>query len=174
MAGETPRQKKLKVYPIGSCHLDIAEVRTEEGKLSLFVAIDRSCNPRHDTLGLNMDRDGNVLDMLVQSRRNKQAAKKFFHKWLKGLTYVPWVIITDKLTSYGAAKQEILPGIEHRQHGYLNNRAENSHQPTCQREWQLQGFKCTVMLNLSSPHTGPLPSTSDRAATSSPLLGIAN
>jgi hypothetical protein len=53
MAGETPRQKKLKAYPIGSCHLDIAEVRMEEGKLSLFVAIDRSCNPCHDTLGLN-------------------------------------------------------------------------------------------------------------------------
>src|SRR5215472_8771595 len=60
---------------------------------------------------------------------------------LKGLTYVPRVIITDKLKSYGAAKQEILPSVEHRQHRYLNNRAENSHQPTRQRERRMQGFK---------------------------------
>jgi putative transposase len=77
-----------------------------------------------------VDQDGNVLDILVQSRRNKKAAKRFFRKLLKGLHYVPRVIITDKLRSYGAAKREILPGVEHRQHKYLNNRAENSHQPT--------------------------------------------
>jgi putative transposase len=88
-----------------------------------------------------VDQDGNVLDILVQSRRNKQAAKKFFRKLLKGLTYVPRVLITDKLKSYGAAKREILPGVEHRQHRYLNNRAENSHQPTRQRERRMQGFK---------------------------------
>jgi transposase-like protein len=51
-----------------------------------------------------------------QSRRNKKAAKRFFRKLLKGLQYVPRVIITDKLKSYGAAKREILPGVEHRQH----------------------------------------------------------
>jgi putative transposase len=88
-----------------------------------------------------VDQDGNVLDILVQSRRNKHAAKKFFRKLLKGLTYVPRVIITDKLKSYGAAKREILPGVEHRQHRYLNNRAENSHQPTRQRERRMQGGK---------------------------------
>jgi putative transposase len=60
---------------------------------------------------------------------------------LKGLTYVPRVLITDKLKSYGAAKREILPSVEHRQHKYLNNRAENSHQPTRQRERRMQGFK---------------------------------
>ncbi|MDQ3688339.1 MAG: IS6 family transposase [Acidobacteriota bacterium] len=53
-----------------------------------------------------VDQDGNVLDILVQSRRNKKAAKKFFRKLLKGLRYVPRVIITDKLKSYGAAKAE--------------------------------------------------------------------
>jgi putative transposase len=88
-----------------------------------------------------VDQDGHVLDILVQSRRHKKAAKKFFRKLLKGLTYVPRVLITDKLKSYGAAKQEILPGVEHRQHRYLNNRAENSHQPTRQRERRMQGFK---------------------------------
>jgi putative transposase len=88
-----------------------------------------------------VDQDGHVLDILVQSRRNKIAAKKFFRKLLKGLMYVPRVIITDKLKSYGAAKREILPGVEYRQHRYLNNRAENSHQPTRQRERRMQGFK---------------------------------
>jgi putative transposase len=88
-----------------------------------------------------VDQDDNVLDMLVQSRRNKQAAKKLFRKLLKGLTYVPGVIITDKLKSYGAAKRELLPGVEHRQSRYLNNRCENSHRPTRQREYRMQGFK---------------------------------
>jgi putative transposase len=87
------------------------------------------------------DQDGTVLDLLVQRRRDKQAAKKFFRKLLKGLTYVPRVIVTDKLKSYGAAKREILPGVEHRQHQYLNNRVENSHQPTRQRERRMQRFK---------------------------------
>jgi putative transposase len=88
-----------------------------------------------------VDQDDNVLDILVQSRRNKQAAKKFFRKLLKGLQYVPRVVITDKLKSYGAAKREILPGVEHRQSRYLNNRCENSHRPTRQREHRMQGFK---------------------------------
>jgi len=81
-----------------------------------------------------VDQDGNVLDILVQRRRNKRAAKKFFRKPLKGLTYVPRVIVTDKLKSYGATKREILPGVEHRPHRSLNNRAENSYQPPRQRE----------------------------------------
>jgi putative transposase len=88
-----------------------------------------------------VDQDGNVLDILVQSRRNKQAAKRFFRKLLKGLQYVPCGIITDKLKSYGAAKREILPGVEHRQHQRLNNRAENSHQSTRLREKKMRKFK---------------------------------
>jgi len=87
-----------------------------------------------------VDQDGNVLDILVQSRRNKQAAKRFFRKLLKGLQCVPRVIITDKLKSYGAAKREILPGVEHRQHKSLHNRAENSHQPTRLREKKMRRF----------------------------------
>jgi putative transposase len=73
--------------------------------------------------------------------RDKKAAKRFFRKLLKGLTYVPRVIITDKLKSYGTTKQEMLSAVEHRQHRYLHNRAENSHQPTRQRERRMQGFK---------------------------------
>ena len=88
-----------------------------------------------------VDQDDNVLDILVQRRRNKQAAKKCFRKLRKGLTYVSRVIITDKLKSYGAAKRETLPGVEHRQSRYLNNRCEHSHRPTRQRERRMQGFK---------------------------------
>jgi putative transposase len=88
-----------------------------------------------------VDQDGNVLDILVQRRWNKVAAKKFFRKLLKGCQYVPRVLITDKLKSYGATKRELLPGVEHRQHRYFNNRADNSHQPTRQRERRMQCFK---------------------------------
>jgi len=88
-----------------------------------------------------VDQDGNVLDILVQSRRSGKAAKRFFRKLLKGLEYVLHVIVTDKLRSYPAAKGEILPGVEHRQSRYLNNRAEVSHQPTRRRERQMQRFK---------------------------------
>jgi putative transposase len=87
------------------------------------------------------DQDANVLDILVQSRRTKHAAKKVFRTLLQGLQYGPRVVITDKLKSYSAAKREILPGVEHRQSRYRNNRGENSHRPTPQREYRLQGFK---------------------------------
>jgi putative transposase len=88
-----------------------------------------------------VDQDGAVLDILVQRRRDKRAAKTFFRKLLKGLRYVPRVMITDRLRSYAAAKREILSSVEHRQHRYLNNRAENSHQPTRQRERTMRRFK---------------------------------
>jgi putative transposase len=88
-----------------------------------------------------VDHDGTVLDILVQSRRSKQAAKRFFRKLRVRLQYVPRGIIADKLKSYGAAKREILPGLEHRQHKRLNNRAENSHQPTRLREKKMRRFK---------------------------------
>lgn len=70
-----------------------------------------------------VDEDGNVLEILMQSQRNKAAAKKL----LKKQGFAPRVIVTDKFKSYGAAKKELLPAVEHRQHKGLNNRAENSH-----------------------------------------------
>ncbi|WP_424140460.1 IS6 family transposase [Roseomonas chloroacetimidivorans] len=88
-----------------------------------------------------VDQGGNVPDILVQNRRSAKAAKRFFRKLLKGLQYVPRVIVTDKLKSYAAAKRDILPGVVHRQSRYLNNRAEVSHQPTRRRERQMQRFK---------------------------------
>ncbi len=98
-------------------------------------------NGKDNYLWRAVDQDGSVLDILVQSRRNKKAAKRFFRKLLKGLQYVPRVIITDKLKSYSAAKAEIMRGVEHRQHKGLNNRAENSHQPTRVREKVMRRFK---------------------------------
>jgi putative transposase len=88
-----------------------------------------------------VDQYGIVLDILVQSRRDAAAAKRCFRRLLKGQQYVPRVLITDKLGSYGVAKQELLPDVEHRKSRYLNNRAENSHRPTRRRERQMQGFK---------------------------------
>ena len=82
-----------------------------------------------------------MLDILVQSRRDKHAAKRLLRKLLKKQMRSPRLLITDKLRSYGAAKREIMPGVEHRQHKGLNNRAENSHQPTRRRERQMKRFK---------------------------------
>src|SRR4028119_936661 len=92
-------------------------------------------------LGRAVDQNGKVLDILVQSRRNKAAAKKFFRKLLKGCQYIPRVLITDKLGSYEAAKKDVMPSVEHRRHKRLNNRCENSHQPTRQRERTMRRFK---------------------------------
>ena len=71
-----------------------------------------------------VDQHGNVLDVLVQSRRNAKAAKRFFRKLLKGLRYVPRVLVTDKLASYGAAHRVVMPSVQHRQSKYLNIHTE--------------------------------------------------
>ncbi len=88
-----------------------------------------------------VDQHGLVLDILVQSRRNAKAAKRLLRKLLKKQGIAPRVIITDKLASYGASKRELMPSVEHRQHKGLNNRAENSHQPTRRRERIMKRFK---------------------------------
>ena len=88
-----------------------------------------------------VDQDGEVLDILVQPRRNKRAAKKFFRKLLKGLQYAPRVIVTNKPRRYVSAKEELLPDVNHLRDKYQNNRAENSHQPTRERERRMRGFK---------------------------------
>jgi putative transposase len=98
-------------------------------------------NGRIHYLWRAVDQDGEVLDILVQSNRDKKAAKKFFRKLLKRLQYVPSLIVTDKLRSYGPAKAAVLPSVEHRQQKYQTNRAENSHQPTRLRERVMRRFK---------------------------------
>ena len=82
-----------------------------------------------------------MLDILIQSRRDTRAAKRLMRKLLKRQCRAPRVMVTDKLASYGAAKREVMPSVEHRKHKGLNNRAENSHQPTRRRERQMKRFK---------------------------------
>jgi putative transposase len=89
-----------------------------------------------------VDQNVFVLDVLMQSRRNKQAAKRLLCKYLlKTQMRAPRLLITDKLASYSAAKSEVMPAVEHRKHKGLNNGAENSHQATRRRERQMKRFK---------------------------------
>jgi putative transposase len=88
-----------------------------------------------------VDQHGVALDNLVQSRRNAKAAKHLLRKLLKKQGTAARVMITDKLASYAAAKRAVMPNVEHRQHRGLNNRAENSHQPTRRRERIMKRFK---------------------------------
>ncbi len=88
-----------------------------------------------------VDADGTVLDVLIQRHRDTKAAHRFFRKLLKRQGFVPRVIVTDKLKSYEAAKKQVMKNVEHRQHKGLNNRAENSHQPTRTRERRMRRFK---------------------------------
>ena len=87
-----------------------------------------------------VDQNGIVLDEILQSRRNT-AAKRLLTRLMKRYGRTPKRFITDKLRSYGAAKREIAPGVEHRSHKGLNNRAENSHLPFRKRERAMQGFR---------------------------------
>ena len=101
----------------------------------------RSMASRH-YLWRAVDQNGVVIDILVQPKRDRFAAMRFFRKLLRATgRRHPRVIITDKLRSYAAAKRVVMPGVAHRQHRYLNNRAENSHQPTRERERRMRRFK---------------------------------
>jgi len=88
-----------------------------------------------------VDQDGDVIDILVQPRRNRRAAKRFFRKLLKGQGSEPRRLVTDKLSSYGAAHRDVMPSVVHDTKRYANNRVEVSHQPTRQRERQMRRFK---------------------------------
>ena len=87
------------------------------------------------------DADGMVLDILVQGRRTQEAAETFLRRVREGHFEEPRVVVTDKLASYGPALKKVLPRTEHRQHKGWNNRAENSQQPTRQRERAMRRFK---------------------------------
>ena len=88
-----------------------------------------------------VDQDGDEIDFLVQKRKDKKAARRFFEKLLKGQQATPLKIVTDKLKSYSAAKRDLMPSIEHSTQQYENNRCELSHQPTRQQERQMRRFK---------------------------------
>jgi putative transposase len=114
--------------PRPGCHWHLDEV---------FVSI----NGRKMYLWRAVDEEGEVLEILVQSRRNKKAAQKLICKLLKKQGYAPDTIITDKLRSYGAALLDLGLSAHHGTGQYKNNRAENSHQPGRRRERKMRGFK---------------------------------
>jgi putative transposase len=88
-----------------------------------------------------VDAEGEVLDVLVQSKRNKHAAMKLMRKLLRKYGFVPDQVVTDDLRSYGAAAHELGIASRHERGRWKNNRAENSHQPTRRRERKMQRFK---------------------------------
>lgn len=88
-----------------------------------------------------VDQEGNVLDILVQARRDKKAAARFFRRLLSGAGYAPRVVVTDGLASYREPCARLVSGALHVRDKWANNRAENSHQPTRIRERQMKGFK---------------------------------
>jgi putative transposase len=103
----------------------------------LFVRI----NGQQQYLWRAVDQDGDVIDILLQSRRDQPAAERFLGRLLPGEGKQPFRIITDKLKSYAAASRTILPRVTHDTQQYANNRAEISHQPTRMRERQMRRFK---------------------------------
>ena len=91
-----------------------------------------------------VDQDGDVIDILLQPRRDRRAAARFFPKLLKGQGGEPLRLVTDKLRSYAAAKRTVMPTVIHDTGRYANNRAEVSHEPTRQRERQMRRFKSSA------------------------------
>src|SRR3974377_66671 len=92
-------------------------------------------------LGRAIDQDGDVIDILVQPRRDRRAAERFFRRLLRGQGRPPLRIITDKLRSYSAALRISFRNVAHTTERYANNRMEASHQPTRQRERHMRRFK---------------------------------
>ena len=88
-----------------------------------------------------VDQDGDVIDILVQPRRDRRAAERFSRRLLNGQGGEPRRLVTDKLRSYSAARRDVMPSVRHDTSRYANNRAEVSHQSTRQRERQMRRFK---------------------------------
>ena len=84
--------------------------------------------------------DGDLIEILVQVRKDTRAARCFFRKLLSTKTEVPIEITTDKLRSYAAAKRNVIPSVPHCHDQYANNQVEVSHEPTCEQERQMRGF----------------------------------
>ena len=125
-ADYSKRLRRQRGQAGGTWHLDEVFCKIHGELVYLWRAVDES---------------GEVLDVLVQKRRDTKAAKRFFRKLLKGHQYVPRAIGTDKLASYVSAKKELMPGVAHHRGRKLNNQAENSHQPTRLRERAMRRFK---------------------------------
>ena len=120
------------------------ELKRRQGRLGDVWLLDEvfvKIGGERQYLWRAVDQDGDVIDILVQRYRNARAAKRFFRKLLKGQGSKPWLLVTDKLRSYGAAHRTLMPTVDHNTERYANNLAEVSHQPTRQRERQMRGLK---------------------------------
>jgi putative transposase len=113
-------------------------------------------NGRTSYLWRAVDADGLVFDILVQERRNQEAAETFLRRLVEAYPDEPRVVLTDKLAGSAPAIKKILPRVEHRQHKGLNNRAEHSHQPTRQRERTMRRFRSVGQAQRSLERFGPI------------------
>ncbi len=118
--------RRRRSRPSSTWHLDEMVVRIEGERFWLWHAVDH---------------EGEVLDMLVQRRRDTKAALRLMRKLLRKQGFAPEVLVTDKLASYGCARRKLGLGCRHEQGLRANNRAENSHQPVRRRERKMQRFK---------------------------------
>jgi transposase-like protein len=118
--------RQQRPRPTSTWHLDEMVISTQGRRKYLWRAVDS---------------EGEILDVLVQARRDKAAALKLMRKLLKKQGFAPSVLVTDKLPSYGAAKRELGLFAHHEQGLRRNNRAENSHQVVRRRERKMQRFK---------------------------------
>ena len=146
--------RRRRPKPHSTWHLDEVFVKIDGRLVYLWRAVDA---------------EGEVLDVLVQSKRDKRAALKLMRKLLKKLNFVPDKLVTDDLRSYGAACRDLGISHLHERGRWRNNRAENSHQPTRRRERKMQGFKSDgVSPAILSPFMQPPTTPSTSSATSPP------
>ena len=118
--------RRRQPHPGDIWHLDEVVVKIAGTSFRLWRAVDRN---------------GMVLDEILQRRRNKKAAKRLLRRLMKKQRRTPKRFITDKLRSHGAVRREIAPGVEHRLHRGLNNRTGNSHLPLRKRQRAMQGYR---------------------------------
>ena len=118
--------RRRRARPSDKWHLDEVQLKIKGKRHWLWRAVDKQ---------------GVVLDILVHQRRDQYAAETFLRRVIEATGTEPRVVITDKLASYPPALRRVLPNVDHRRHKGLNNRAENSHQPTRQRERVMRRFK---------------------------------
>jgi putative transposase len=135
---ETVRQWCLKFGPAYA-----RKLKKRQGRLGDAWHLDEAVISIQGTqhyLWRAVDQDGDTIDILVQRRRNKHAAVRFFRRLIKGQGGEPRWLITDKLRSYDAAHRDVMPTVEHINTVYANNRVEVSHQLTRQQEYHMRGF----------------------------------
>ena len=112
-----------------------------------------------------MDQDGDVIDILVQPRRNQRGAERFFRRLLRGQGKEPFRIVSDKLRSYSAALRTIPGGLTHSTERYANNRAEVSHRLRAKENGRCGDLNLLIKLNVSSPSTASSRISSDQDGT---------